>query len=190
MKKLARTFNEHMLVHSSDFPHVCLRKTRRCGGAVSSGASSRRWKMWVCACIYMNKPQSWDIHQAFACPLARSRGCVCWILLVWRSCTRATSGSPKGTGAWLCVGALGTSECCFLHDPWELQVFDRLGSLIWPITSGVTFFSCVFFFLRKRVPFAILLSRLQDGGLKEGKVISRRISDSPEIPPAICILVF
>lgn len=127
MKKLARTFNEHMLMHSSDSPHVCLRRTRHCGGAVSSGASSRRGKMWVYACIYMNKPQSWDIHQAFVCPLARRRGCACWILLVWRSCSRVTSGSPIGTGAWLCVDALGT---CFLHDPWELQFFDRLDSLI------------------------------------------------------------
>lgn len=156
MKKLARTFNEHVLVHSSGFDHVCLRKTCHSGGTVSSGCSSHKWKMRVYACIYMKKPQSWDIRQAFACPLSRSCGCVRWILLVWRRVLQLNSSRLQK-----CHRNWGLVACGCIWDLWVLlfawstgncNFFDRLDSLLWPVTFGAVdstfarFFSSVFFF--------------------------------------------
>lgn len=104
-------------------------------------------------------------------------GCFSW--------TRAVSRSAIGTGALSHVGAFGTSGCFFLHDQLGTAIFwqARFSIMTCNFWSGRFYickvlFKCLFFFFLERVPFAILLSCLQDGRLKEGKMISSRTSDS------------
>jgi len=134
MRKLARTFNEHMQSHAQHWcwSCFCLRIARRFW---------RSWQFMVFlprvedGAINLHSGeeelQSWDIQQALSRSLWRGCGFGFGILHVWRGvvqlnsgCAAAaepsacTSGDLVSAGDFsccVCVSAWGVSECFFVH---------------------------------------------------------------------------